>query len=606
MRSSRRPATFWLDRVLTAFLIVALLGCGQDVQLSSMGRDILPGTSAQLPAIPDAGFERSVSATEETSQTGAQFTSRKPTTIVNAGNLIMPASAGELEWGMWGFNLIGRVPVAAAFDVTIGAGNSCWIGVANYNTGSWQFSGPFPGAGAMQLSGLTSANLSPGGNVYFIAAAFNATTATVHSITLTSDLPPAVHDLGGTVTDGANPVEGVTITLTPGSATATTGADGTYLFEDIDAITYTVVPTLAATSFTPPSTLVNLNTDRLEVDFATISNPTSFNVLGVVTEGSQGLEGVTVTLTPGGAEAVTDATGTFVLSAVDPGDYTLTPSLTDFTFDPLNRAVTVVNSDVSGQNFTAVSTIPVFNVSGSVTDGASGIPNVTLTLEPGGLQQSTNFTGSYSFAGIEPGNYTLTAEFNGWTFAPPNHSVIVVDSDVTGKNFIGTEDIQTFNISGTVRENGLGIAGVQLTLNPGGIVRNTSGAGTFSYIGIEEGNYTLTPTRTDYTFLPVSLNITLDSNKTNQDFEAIPEDVPPTYAADIAPLMTLCCTECHSGDDPPEDVLLDSYVEVMDNAELAWELMDTGDMPDDDSTGPNPTPDQIQMFRDWIDQGFAP
>ncbi len=48
-------------------------------------------------------------------------------------------------------------------------------------------------------------------------------------------------------------MSGVTVTLTPGGKTMTTGADGLYFFRGLDAGTYTVKPTLAGTTFSPTS-----------------------------------------------------------------------------------------------------------------------------------------------------------------------------------------------------------------------------------------------------------------------------------------------------------------------------------------------------------------
>jgi hypothetical protein len=58
----------------------------------------------------------------------------------------------------------------------------------------------------------------------------------------------------------------------------------------------------------------------------------------------------------GGSEAMTSGDGTYTLSSLEPGTYTLTPLLDGYTFEPASRTVTV-SSDVSEQDFTALPTL---------------------------------------------------------------------------------------------------------------------------------------------------------------------------------------------------------------------------------------------------------
>src|SRR6185369_5091767 len=51
--------------------------------------------------------------------------------------------------------------------------------------------------------------------------------------------------------------------------------------------------------------------------------------------------GASVTLTPGGASALTDADGAYVLSGVAPGAYTLTIAAPGYQFTPAEQPVTV-------------------------------------------------------------------------------------------------------------------------------------------------------------------------------------------------------------------------------------------------------------------------
>ncbi len=58
-----------------------------------------------------------------------------------------------------------------------------------------------------------------------------------------------------------------------------------------------------------------------------------------------------------------------------------------------------------------------FAVSGKITygNGASGVKNVVVTLNPGGMTATTDTTGAYTFANVANGSYTLTATTaNAW------------------------------------------------------------------------------------------------------------------------------------------------------------------------------------------------
>ena len=83
-----------------------------------------------------------------------------------------------------------------------------------------------------------------------------------------------------------------------------------------------------------------------------------YSVSGRVTDGSgNGISGVTIS-TGAGQSATTDSTGSYTLTGIVAGDYTLTPSKLWHIFSPPSLPVTVSGADVPGQDFVGVS-IPV-------------------------------------------------------------------------------------------------------------------------------------------------------------------------------------------------------------------------------------------------------
>jgi len=79
-----------------------------------------------------------------------------------------------------------------------------------------------------------------------------------------------------------------------------------------------------------------------------------------------------------------------------------------------------------------------------------------------------------------------------------------------------------YTISGTVTSSGAGLSGVTMTLGgtaPG--TATTDASGNYSFTGPLNGSYTVTPSRTSYTFTPTSLAVTVNgANATAQNFTA--------------------------------------------------------------------------------------
>jgi hypothetical protein len=79
----------------------------------------------------------------------------------------------------------------------------------------------------------------------------------------------------------------------------------------------------------------------------------------------------------------------------------------------------------------------------------------------------------------------------------------------------------TYSISGKITaDNGSGIAGVIVSLSGGSMKKDTTdAAGAFSIAGLSAGTYTVTPSKTGYTFNPANKTYTLSANQT-QNFAA--------------------------------------------------------------------------------------
>jgi uncharacterized repeat protein (TIGR01451 family) len=314
--------------------------------------------------------------------------------------------------------------------------------------------------------------------------------------------------VAGRVADGANnPLPGVAVALSGSlSGVAQTDAAGNFSFSSLPAGgTYTVTPSLVNHTFTPPSqTFVNLQANRA-ADFTGTRN--TFTVSGRVADSSGvGLPGVGLALSGSqSAAATTDASGNYTFAGLPAGgSYTVTPALANYTFTPPARAFNNLSSNQTGD---FVATLNRHSISGRVADGANApLANVTVTLSgtPSATAQ-TNADGGYSFASLPAGgSYTVTPSLANYNFAPPARTFNSLSADQRA-DFAGARN--THAVSGRVADGANnGLAGVTLTLSGAQTAAaQTDAQGNYSFPNLAAGgDYTVTPSKANYTFTPPS------------------------------------------------------------------------------------------------------
>jgi serine protease len=134
------------------------------------------------------------------------------------------------------------------------------------------------------------------------------------------------------------------------------------------------------------------------------SSPTTYSITGTITTSTgTALSGVTVSR--GSATTTTNSAGVYTFTGLANGTYTITPSLSGYTFSPSSRSVTVSGANVSGQNFT-----------GTASGGGS------IALSNGvGVAGSTNSTSANS-------------DFDEYTVAIPSgaSNLVISTTNATG------------------------------------------------------------------------------------------------------------------------------------------------------------------------------
>jgi plastocyanin len=149
----------------------------------------------------------------------------------------------------------------------------------------------------------------------------------------------------------------------------------------------------------------------------------------------------------------------------------------------------------------------VYSISGQVTSNSSGLSDVTMTLS--GTSSATAITdasGNYTFAGLDNGSYTVTPSRTGFTFNPTSIPQTVIGANKTTVNFTATPvQAVTYSISGQVTLTGSGLSGVTMALTgASSATAITDASGNYTFTGLDNGSYTITPSRTGFTFSPTS------------------------------------------------------------------------------------------------------
>lgn len=131
------------------------------------------------------------------------------------------------------------------------------------------------------------------------------------------------------------------------------------------------------------------------------------------------------------------------------------------------------------------------SIHGTIQNAVNGeaLSNVAVTLTPGGKTTVTGSDGSYQYIDLTPGEYTVQAQSSGFQ---SNSKSVTVEAGV-----ISRCDIQLMSgsgsIHGTIKNavNGEALSNVAVTLTPGGRTTVTGSDGSYQYINITPGEYTV-------------------------------------------------------------------------------------------------------------------
>ncbi len=319
--------------------------------------------------------------------------------------------------------------------------------------------------------------------------------------------PTATYSITGTITGSG--AAGATVNLA-GSATATTVSDsaGNFSFAGLTNGTYTInVAASPGFTYSPATRSVTIqNGHALGTSF---SSQVSYSISGAIS--GPGGSGATVSLTgPQTATITANSSGVYSFVGLANGTYTVTPSKTGYIFTPPNQSVTISSANTTA-SFSSAAT---YMISGTIS-GAGGA-NATVQLTGASTATATaNGSGVYSFTGVANGTYTVTPTKTGYIFTPANRSVTVSGANATASFSSAT----TYTISGTISGAGGANATLQLTGSSAATV-TANASGAFSFTGLPNGAYSITPSKAGYTFTPTVRNITVNGLNVTTSFSS--------------------------------------------------------------------------------------
>src|SRR5581483_1979212 len=152
------------------------------------------------------------------------------------------------------------------------------------------------------------------------------------------------------------------------------------------------------------------------------------------------------------------------------------------------------------------------------------------------LTATAGTSGTYNISGVQNGNYAITPTKNGYTFAPSSQALTI--NNVNGTASFTATAIATFTISGAISPTSNG-AGTLLTLS-GSPSQTTiaDASGNYSFPGLGNNTYTVTPSKTGFTFTPPALTVTVSgSDVPNINFTAQAQQGPPLNYPDLSDIL---------------------------------------------------------------------
>jgi hypothetical protein len=467
---------------------------------------------------------------------------------------ILPAAVSSPSWSISG----SVSPAASGSGATItlsGASSASTVAAANGNysftqlaNGSYTVTPSKSGltfSPVSQLLTINGANVSAvsfsaqavvTGGVQLMQASENGSESTASSIATSFTVPNTAGDfllVSGTI---AHPAGTLTISDTLGNIYTPVTTPATDTNQNVTSYLW-YVPNCKGGANTV--TLTPATAGALEIhvsEWSGISSTYPVDVFASATgTGTNASSGVATTTANG--ELIYGYTFLLNTAAAGAGFTGMTfvnGDLDEYEIQPAAGSVAAIYTQTSGTWFARVATFRPSTatqevISGTITPVAGG-SGATVTLS--GLESATataDVNGKYTFTGLPNGSYTVTPSKGGYTFSPVSQAITLNGTNQTAVNFTAQAIVSTWSISGSISPAG---SGSSSTVTLSGSASGTSVAdanGNYTFAGVVNGSYTVTPSKTGYRFSPVNQAVNINgANQTGVNFTA--QGTGPTWS----------------------------------------------------------------------------
>jgi hypothetical protein len=473
--------------------------------------------------------------------TGITFTPASQPVVISTSTMtgINFTTTGTIITGSISGQITGTCPTTNCSAIAVSLGGQSGGATTTDANGNYSFTG-------LQSGNYT---VAPSRTGYVFTPPIAQVSVSGNNVTqnfFSATAPPAYSITSRTTDNTGAVIIGIVINITnqaTGTLVAsgtTSGGNGTWVWNQATNGTYVVTPSSTTYTFQPASTTVTINNANATwQQFVGTPIPTTFTISGTITGGNNNSSGIEVQLGTGGGGTVqtfTDSNGNYSFAGLNNGSYTVTPVLAGWTFTPPSYDVTINNANVPNQNFQA-SFIAAYTISGTITGAPNNSSAIPVTLlnstNPQQVVVNTDSSGNYAFPGLQPGNYTVLPNLQGWSFTPPSIAVTIIANDVPGQNFsaaAGTTLIRS-NFSGAVTH------GITVLITNGVAVYQctTSPITVFCDVQVPSGTWSVTPNAIPgYVLIPDTRTVTRpDPHAVWQQFVTAP--LPQWNAQGIGP-----------------------------------------------------------------------
>ena len=340
--------------------------------------------------------------------------------------------------------------------------------------------------------------------------------------------PPPVGDIDGQVVIEGEGIDGVSVTLSSGAATTTSGG-GYFSFTDVEGGTYTItisgLPADASFDATTAEVTIAQSGQSVTRNFAGAWVRTA-SLMGMVTVEGKGLPGITVSITGRqDDQMVTDDNGQYTFTGLRAGNYTVEITGFDATgvaFSATSSAIEVSAGESKVWSFEGTY-VRESAIAGQVSVEGNGLSDVTVSLQGMGADDTemTDAGGQFTFSNLRAGEYQLAIsgfDAREYGFSTTSATVRLEHGRTANVPFEGIL-LRTAAIMGQISVEGEGLADVTVSLSGEGEnqTRMTDESGHYTFSDLPAGNFQVGISgydTDDYSFETTSKNVALALGET--------------------------------------------------------------------------------------------